>query len=188
MRRAIKCVGTDLDITERKRTEESLKESEQRFARFMQHLPGLAWIKDVDGCYVYANEAAENAFGTSRVDLYGKRDSEIFPLDTAEHFRKNDQQAITSGTGVQVVEALQQGDSVRYSLVSKFPILNPDGEVTLVGGMAIDVTEQRRVEQALRESERLYRAIGESIDYGVWVCDPMGRNIYASDSFLNWSD
>jgi PAS domain S-box-containing protein len=38
--------------------------------------------------------------------------------------------------------------------------------------------------RALRQSERLYRAIGESIDYGVWVCDASGRNIYASDSFL----
>jgi PAS domain S-box-containing protein len=38
--------------------------------------------------------------------------------------------------------------------------------------------------RALRESEKLYRAIGESIDYGVWICDAGGRNVYASDSFL----
>jgi len=42
----------------------------------------------------------------------------------------------------------------------------------------------RRKEEALRNSERLYRAIGESIPYGVWVCDPDGRNVYASESFL----
>lgn len=40
------------------------------------------------------------------------------------------------------------------------------------------------IERALRDSERLYRAIGESIDYGVWICDAQGRNTYASDSFL----
>jgi PAS domain S-box-containing protein len=44
--------------------------------------------------------------------------------------------------------------------------------------------EHRRTEQALRQSERIYRAIGESIRYGVWVCAPDGRNIYASESFL----
>jgi PAS domain S-box-containing protein len=44
---------------------------------------------------------------------------------------------------------------------------------------------REQAKEALRESERLYRAIGESIDYGIWVCDAQGRNIYASDSFLS---
>ncbi|TWJ18366.1 PAS domain-containing protein [Geobacter argillaceus] len=47
-----------------------------------------------------------------------------------------------------------------------------------------EIAERKRVEDALRKSEALYRAIGESIEYGVWVCAPDGRNIYASDSFL----
>ncbi len=47
-----------------------------------------------------------------------------------------------------------------------------------------EIAERKRVEEALRRSERLYRAVGESIDYGIWVCDAEGRNIYASESFL----
>jgi PAS domain S-box-containing protein len=47
-----------------------------------------------------------------------------------------------------------------------------------------EITMRQDVESALRASEKLYRAIGESIDYGVWVCDAAGRNIYVSDSFL----
>ena len=60
-----------LDITERKHAEQRLRDSEQRFTAFMEHLPGLAWIKDSDGRYVYANDAAQRAFQTQGADLYG---------------------------------------------------------------------------------------------------------------------
>lgn len=58
-----------------------------------------------------------------------------------------------------------------------------DGSV-LWHGFLWDITERKRMETALRDSERLYRAIGESIDYGVWVADPDGRIRYVSESFL----
>jgi PAS domain S-box-containing protein len=58
------------------------------------------------------------------------------------------------------------------------------GKPVLMAGVLIDVTAQKLAERALRKSERLYRAIGESIDYGVWVCDAEGRNTYASEPFL----
>jgi len=47
-----------------------------------------------------------------------------------------------------------------------------------------EIAERRRVEDALRRSERVYRGIGESLDFGIWICDESGRNLYASESFL----
>ena len=85
--RADRRFGAATDIDDRKQAEEALRQSEQRFARFMQHLPGLAWIKDSQGRYVYANDAAEQAFGMPREDLYGKTDDEVFPPETAGRFR-----------------------------------------------------------------------------------------------------
>lgn len=83
----------------------------------------------------------------------------------------------------------------------EFRIVQPDGQVrwvtargkaqfdtagkpVLLPGLLIDITGRKLAEQALRNSEKLYRAVGESIDYGVWVCDEAGRNVYASESFL----
>jgi PAS domain S-box-containing protein len=167
--RWVECIGTNLlaetavravvvnfrDISRRRRALEALQESEQRFARFMQHLPGLAWIKDLAGRYVYANDAAEKAFQTPREKLYGRTDDEVFPLAVAGQFKENDGRALAGGVGVQVIETLQHADGVvHHSLVSKFPIPGPDGTVVLIGGMAIDITDRLRAEEELKEADR----------------------------------
>jgi PAS domain S-box-containing protein len=115
-------IGVIEDITARKRAEQALVESEERFTRFMQHLPGLAWIKDAEGRYVFANDAAEKAFRTPRSGLYGKTDDQVFPTEFAEQFKANDQRAIASLSGVQSLEVLEHSDGqLHYSIVNKFP-------------------------------------------------------------------
>ena len=59
-----------------------------------------------------------------------------------------------------------------------------DRRPTHVIGTVQDITARKQAEEKLQRSEALYRAIGESIDYGVWVCDANGRHTYASPSFL----
>jgi len=132
-----------------------VRESEERFARFTQHLPGLAWIKDLEGRYVYVNEAGARAFARPRDALYGSTDAELFPPETAAQFRENDQRAVARRTGIQVVEHLTYPDgSMHHSIVSKFPILDTQGEVRLIGGIAIDITERVRAEEALLQADR----------------------------------
>ena len=153
--RIVKWFGTCTDIEDQKQVMEELRQSEERFARFMQHLPGLAWVKDSQGRYVYANDAAVKAFRHSRNDLYGKTDAEIFPANTAAQFQENDGRALASGTGVQVVETLEQDDGiVHHSIVSKFPIPGREGRPALVGGVAIDITDLKRAEEELRDADR----------------------------------
>jgi PAS domain S-box-containing protein len=175
-----------LDITERKRAEEALRQSEERFARFMQHLPGLAWIKDLQGRYVYANAAAEKTFNTPREKLYGKTDEEIFPPGVAAQFKENDQRALGEGQGMQVIETMEYMDGVlHFSLVSKFPIPGPDGSPALIGGTAFDITERLQAEEALRESEERFRAILRQATAGIVRKDAEGRLIFVNQAFCN---
>jgi PAS domain S-box-containing protein len=175
-----------IDITERKQAEEALRQSEERFARFMHHFPGPAWIKDMQGRYVYANAAAEQVFKTPREKLYGSTDEDIFDPEVAAQFRGNDEQALRDEKGVQVIETLEYADGVLHSsLVNKFPIPGPDGSTTLIGGTAFDVTERLRAEEALRESEERFRALLRQATAGIVRKDAEGRFIFVNQAFCN---
>ncbi len=179
----VRIYGIGIDITERKRAEIALRESDERFARFMQHLPGLAWIKDMQGRYVFVNDAAETAFRTTRDELYGRTDDEVFPPEIASQFKENDLLTIEERSAVQIVEALDQEDGIHHSIVSKFPIPGPDGEVKLVGGVAIDITERKRAEEALTESEERYRGIVDQTVGGIAETDLEGRFLIVNDRY-----
>ncbi|HET9253170.1 MAG TPA: ATP-binding protein [Candidatus Eisenbacteria bacterium] len=157
------------DMAAQARAESARREFEERFRLFMEHLPGLAWIKDREGRYVYANDAAVNTFRRSRQDLYGKTDEEVFPPSTAAQFRANDRLALSSPSGVQAVETLAQEDGrIHHSWVSKFLIPGASGQDPLVGGMAIDITEHRIAEETLRESEERLRLALDAGRMGSW--------------------
>src|ERR1044071_9837535 len=173
--RLLRAWGTQRDVTERRRVEQELEETEHRFSMFMENLPGLAWIKDLEGRYVYANGAAARAFRVPREELKGKTDEEIFPPATAAQFRENDRRALACGGGVLTLERLEHADGVHHSIVSKFPMQGRDGETLLVGGVAIDVTERIRAEEALRESEQRYRSLLENANDIIYSHDLAGN-------------
>ncbi|WNM62324.1 PAS domain S-box protein [Candidatus Nitrospira neomarina] len=191
-------IGKCLDVEDRTQAEKALQESEHRFSKFMRHLPGLAWIKDLQGHYVYANETAELVFQTPRERLYGRTDKEIFPQDVADQFKENDRQALISETGVQVVETLKHQDGVlHHAIVSKFPILGADGRPVLIGGMAIDITARKQAEQLLLESESearrllaLNQTIMMNMGEGLYTLDSQGLVTYVNpeaERLLGWT-
>ncbi len=173
-------LGVLSDITMRDRAEQSLRQSEQRFAQFMFHLPGLAWIKDHQGRYVYANDAAVKVFRMPREQFYGKADEEIFPAETAAQFKESDRQALLSESGVQTLEILEYDDGVLHHVISsKFSLAFSNDKPTLVGGIAIDITERTRAEETLRESEERFRALVEHGFEGINIVDRDGMLVYA---------
>lgn len=172
------------DISERKQADEALRAGEQKYRDlFNGMIEGYAvheLICDAEGTpidyrFLELNPAFERLTGLGR-DVIGKTHKEILPDDDPKWLQIYGKVAMT-------------GEPVRFENYS--PPLKRHYEVaafrTAPGHFATlfqDITDRKRVEQALKDSERLYRAIGETIDYGVWVCTPDGRNTYASDAFL----
>jgi PAS domain S-box-containing protein len=176
-----------VDITDRKRAEADLRDSEQRFIQFMHNLPGLAWIKDLQGRYVYANEAAERAFARPLDELLGHTDQEIFPPETAAEFAANDLRVLESASCIETIETLEHDDgAVHHSIVSKFPIPGRDGDTALIGGVAVDVTELKQTEQALRRSEAWFRTLAEASPALIWRVDPNGEFTYVNPPYLEY--
>jgi two-component system, cell cycle sensor histidine kinase and response regulator CckA len=147
-------VSTFVDITERKLWEESLRRSEQTFAAFMSHLPGVAFIKDLTGKYIYYNEASWTHFQKHPEDIVGKTDEEIWPPEDAARHRAKDAEVIETGRPIEFVEPVTQSDGMHSWLVFKFPIIQ-EGKTELVGGIGIDITERRTLEGQLTQARKM---------------------------------
>ena len=158
--------GIVRDISDRKRMETSLRDSELRFEQFMHHLPGVAFMKDVDGRYVYVNDVFQELFHRKPGDFIGKTDDQVWPPEVAAPIRSSDRQVIDTRTVLQTTELIPRDDGLHHWLVTKFPILDGNGRVTLVAGIAIDVTERRRAEADLRDLQKVAQQRERLADIG----------------------
>jgi PAS domain S-box-containing protein len=182
------CVQVNFsDVTASRQTAEALHETQERFSLFMQHLSGLAWIKNLRGEYLYANAAALRVFQCSPEKLYGKTDTEVLPPETARPFIRNDQTVISSRSSLHTTETFRHPDGVlHYSLVNKFPIRNSRGEISLVGGLATDITELVQAENTIRKLNDFHQAIIQTASDG--ICVYVETSGFPYVRFTVWND
>src|SRR6266849_390048 len=152
----VKWYASSIDIEDRKRAEDALRQSEERFAAFMDNLPGYAWMKDLQGRYVYVNEMVRGLPGYRSL---GKTDAQIWPPNFAAEYRANDQRVIATKRPLQTLEHFQQEGKQRYMAGSKFPIFDKTGAVALVGGAGVDITERIEAEEQLKITSEQLRAL-----------------------------
>ncbi len=138
----------------RKRAEAVLRETEERFRTVVNNSPTKIHIKDKDGRYLLVNRLAEKLFGVTDEEARGKTVHEIFPKERADAFTVHDQVVLETGQTAALEEEWFHEDGVRIFLTVKFPILDGTGNIAAVGAIGTDITERKRAEAALRESER----------------------------------
>jgi len=131
--------------------QEALRDSEARFAAFMNFIPAVAFIKDEEGRHLFVNRFLVETIGLGYDQWIGRRLSEVIPGKDAAANEQNDQALLAHGKPQVYEEALLDGGNVRSYLSSKFPIRQADGSV-LLGGVSFEITEQRKAE---REREQL---------------------------------
>ena len=140
----------------------------------MDNSPVLAWVKDEAGRYVYCNRGLINERSMSGQSMIGKTDVEIFPAETAAKFAAEDRRVFQSGAlSVNSTVASASGQ-MREWQVNKFLLTDADGR-RFAAGQAMDVTDQRRVETALREKEHRLRIALASGTMGTFTVDLLSQ-------------
>jgi len=154
------------------RAEQSLTESEERFRQMADNFEDVIWIADKDiSRILYVNPAYEKVFGRSCVSLYERLTSfieAVHPDDRTHMERMLELQREGDLTSVEY-RIVHPDGSVRWIQRRSFPIRNNEGEVYRIAGIAQDITERIRAEQALRLSEERYRKVAENFPNGAVI-------------------
>lgn len=162
--------GIARDLTERKHSEEALRETQAFFNSFMDNSPAVAFMKDHTGRYVYVNKPFERLFGQQLSFLKGRMSFDWLPPETAAQTHDHDLKILHSGRPEQIIETIPTEDGTpHYWLVFKFPTIDASGN-KYVAGVGVDITERRRAEDALAQQaqrEAMIHRISQSIRFSL---------------------
>jgi len=176
--------GIGRDVTERKRMEEALRQSEQRYRTILEEMDEAYFEVDLSGNYTYVNDAISRLLGYPKEELLGTTfRKQVNEEDTARIYDAFGK-IFTNGKPVRDIayKAIRKGGEIKYAEITGFSIQNQKGEVVGFRGIGRDVTERKRMEETLRQSEQRYRTILEEMDEAYFEVDLAGNYTYVNDA------
>ena len=172
------------DITERTRAEEALKKSEALYHDLVSTSQDLIWQCDAEGRYVYLNPSWEAVFGYTIEEMLGKKFTDFQSPEAAGNDIKEFARLIKGNTvkGFETTHIGKDGRNIHLVFSAK-AVYDAQGKVIGTRGTAYDITERKRAEEALQESERKYRDLVETSQDLIWTCDAKGRFTYLNPAW-----
>lgn len=181
-------VAVITDLTERKRAEEILRASVERYRNLFDNLPIPVFTKDLNGRYTSCNAEDLKYWSTNPV---GRTDLELLPATYAEMLIQVDNQVIQNRTPVNIEEQLYAPFGVRIMQSRKVPLRDAKGQIIGILGAGVDITERKHVEAQLRASEELYRQMFANHSAIKLLIDPISGKIvdanFAAAEFYGYS-
>ncbi|HLY73438.1 MAG TPA: PAS domain S-box protein, partial [Planctomycetota bacterium] len=175
-------VSSFQDITDRKRSEETVRQSEARFRAITEGTPVPTTITRPDGKVVFVNLAAARLFGLGRDEALGRMASEFYADQTD---RENMRARLLQDGELSGYELkLRRSDGTAFWTMVNLRTVTFEGEPAIFSSF-VDIDARKRAEEALRQSESRYRALAENTAVGVWHTTIEGRTIYANPAMLS---
>jgi two-component system, sensor histidine kinase and response regulator len=186
--RPVRFIGTSTDITDRKRAEEALRESERQLDSLMGHLPGLAYraLADEHWTALFASKGVEDLTGYPANEFTSRRVSytDIMLPEDRPKTRQAVFTALAQGRMYEVEHRIRHKDgSIRWIWARGHGVFAPDGSLRFIEGLNLDITPQKQAEGALRESEERFRGTFENAAVGIIHNDSAGRFLRVNEKF-----
>ncbi len=148
----MRILGRVCDVTDLRRAESALHESEARLRQVLDNTTALIYAKDRDGRFILVNRNFLELFRLQDTDILGKTDFDLFPAKRAEEYRRNDMLVVEQKAPIDFEESAVLDDGLHTYVSSKFPLYDAQGKPYAVCGISTDITTRTRTEEALRNA------------------------------------
>ncbi len=181
-------IGHCLDITEHKLNEQKIVDNEKLLTNIIENIPITLIIKDINTLsYTMVNKAGESLLGLSRDEMIGKNVFELFPIADADYLNNNDKIVVETGIVMDVQEAKihikQRGERIIHTI--RVPIKNESDTIDSLLVLTEDITEKKLIEEALIESEKMYRTLLNASPEAIVIINMQEHILEVSDRALD---